>query len=85
MLHYCYIKNCYCFSTTFFPLSIELFGVSYLLVFLEILQIDRNIETEKSDIVDFPEQLLFALIRMKNQLNSKETKVSFPHPSCEAL
>ena len=60
MLHYCCIKNC-CFLTTFFPLSIKLFSISYLIVFSEILQIDRNLETEKSDTVDFPEQFFFAL------------------------
>lgn len=46
---------------TFFPLSIKRFGRSYLLVFSEILRIDRNLETEKSDILDLPEKFLLAL------------------------
>ena len=68
---YCYIKICYiivilkfviAFGNFFFSLSVTLFVRRYLLVFSEIFQIDRNLETEKSGgVVDFPETFFFAL------------------------
>ena len=76
MLHYCYIKICYCFGNFFFSLSVTLFVRSYLLVFSEILQINRNLETEKSGgIVDFPEKFFFTLNGHK--VHKMDPKLSF--------